>query len=60
MIDSLNTGSHGNQYGKTSKLFCKNGHPLFGENVRITTEGRRRCLTCQKEYNMKNQHKYRK
>ncbi len=56
--DSKTTGDHANQYGKTNKMFCKNNHPLFGENLIITSEGRRRCRTCQTEYNKKNWKKY--
>jgi len=28
------------------KEFCKNGHPLSGDNLRIETTGSRRCRTC--------------
>jgi len=29
-----------------SKTHCKNGHPLFGENLRITSKGGRSCRIC--------------
>lgn len=32
------------------KMVCKYGHPLQGDNVTITSIGRRRCLTCQRTY----------
>jgi len=32
------------------KTLCKFGHDLTGENVVVTTIGRRRCLTCQRKY----------
>lgn len=33
----------------TSKIFeCKSGHPLEGENLYITPDGRRQCRTCRR------------
>ena len=32
------------------KLICKNGHDLDGDNVELTSIGRRRCRTCRRKY----------
>lgn len=37
-----------------SKTHCKSGHPLFGDNIRITRDGRRACLACQRAKSRKN------
>ena len=31
-----------------AKIFCKRGHPLFGENIFIDGNGARVCKSCQK------------
>ena len=33
------------------KTLCKRGHPLDGENLYITPDGKRRCRTCRREAN---------
>jgi hypothetical protein len=38
----------GNQHGR--QVACKNGHLLSGDNLRIELGGRRRCLTCKRNY----------
>lgn len=41
--DSVRNGTHVN----TKKTHCKKGnHPLSGDNLRITSTGRRECVTC--------------
>lgn len=35
-------------YHRSHYTHCRNGHPLFGENVRITKQGFRACKTCQR------------
>ena len=32
---------------KTNQGECKNGHPLFGDNLKPTKDGRRQCRQCQ-------------
>jgi hypothetical protein len=32
--------------GRRLKTVCKHGHPLSGDNLYITSEGRRRCRAC--------------
>lgn len=32
------------------KTVCKFGHPLTDDNIRITSKGHRRCLTCARSY----------
>lgn len=56
--DFISTGNHKNQYGSTNKDLCKNGHPLSGDNLLITSEGKRRCKICRTNYNKKNWKKY--
>jgi hypothetical protein len=29
---------------------CKSGHPFDAENTRMTTDGQRRCRTCDRQY----------
>jgi hypothetical protein len=44
--------------GKEELIFCKNGHELTGDNVRIEVTGFRRCVKCRSEYGLKyRQHK---
>jgi hypothetical protein len=33
-----------------AKTHCKDGHPLAGDNVRITSQGGRQCISCWKVY----------
>lgn len=33
-----------------SQTHCKRGHPLSGDNIRMTASGRRRCHACQVEH----------
>jgi len=40
-----------------AKTHCKNGHPLFGENLSIKRNGFRRCLTCHRECEAKRRRK---
>lgn len=40
--DSVRNGTHVN----TKKTHCKDNHPLSGENLRVTSSGRRECVTC--------------
>lgn len=48
MQECVDRGRHDN--GRTFAEFCKNGHPLSGENLRIEVTGFRRCQTCRKAY----------
>lgn len=32
------------------KTHCHKGHALFGDNLRITTRGRRECIVCHREH----------
>lgn len=32
----------------SQKTHCKHGHPLSGDNLALTSHGKRRCLTCHK------------
>ena len=32
------------------RMTCKRGHPLAGDNVRLTSIGRRQCVTCARAY----------
>ena len=36
----------GQGQGNKNKSHCVHGHPLVGENLYITSDGRRRCRTC--------------
>lgn len=36
------------------KVYCVNGHPLSGENVRIDRQGARVCRTCARERNRRS------
>lgn len=38
------------------KTICKHGHPLSGDNVRVTTRGKRRCRACDREW-MRHHHR---
>ena len=51
--DMLKKGRHKNQ--NTSKLFCKNGHELKGNNLKITKRKslHRTCIICEKDYGRK-------
>lgn len=33
------------------RTHCKRGHPLSGKNVRVRSNRKRDCLTCEREYN---------
>lgn len=35
---------------RSPRMACKRGHPLAGENVRLTSIGRRQCVTCARAY----------
>lgn len=37
--------------GNTIKTHCKRGHPLSGENLRVRSDGKRTCRTCNKDTN---------
>ena len=38
------------QIQRSQQRYCKNGHLLSGRNLRYTTTGSRRCLTCWRAY----------
>jgi hypothetical protein len=42
--DCVAKGRHPN----LRKTHCRRGHPLFGDNVRFSRLGTRRCFTCEK------------
>lgn len=44
--DSIRNGVHSN----TRKTHCHKGHPLSGDNLKVTTVGHRRCRTCSREW----------
>ena len=46
MIDAARKG----RLWVQQKTHCKHGHPLSGDNVRVTAQGWRVCLTCQTEW----------
>lgn len=51
---TLNQRKGGNSVGgyyarRKVQTECKHGHPLTEDNVRIQSNGRRRCLTCYRE-----------
>lgn len=48
-IEKITKGQH-NTLHKT-KRYCKNGHPLFGANLKIDGNGGKRCRICRAEYN---------
>lgn len=60
MFDMSNKGRHKNGI----KTHCKNGHPLSGDNLKITTRPNgtinRHCVTCWKESNRRYHQEYRK
>lgn len=43
--DMVKDGTHNN----ARKTHCKRGHPLSGDNVKITSAGSRQCRECQRE-----------
>lgn len=45
-IEMLNNPAQPVGKAHTFKTHCKNGHPLSGENLRITTQGNRECKVC--------------
>lgn len=43
----LVTGRENSQRGiNHTKLYCKHGHPLFGDNLRLRANGHRQCKMC--------------
>lgn len=44
VIDMLSKGRHSN--GRRSRTKCPKGHPLKGQNLIITAEGKRKCRAC--------------
>lgn len=40
--DAIDRGRHAN----AAKRLCKRGHPLFGQNLSVTRQGKRTCKTC--------------
>ena len=50
MRDRDTRGRHYN----SQKTHCKRGHPLLGENLRVTPTGERRCITCIRARNHRN------
>jgi hypothetical protein len=50
MAENTRRGTlHDNQRAKAKKqTLCKNNHPLFGENLLITSKGNRSCRICQR------------
>lgn len=41
-----------------AKTECIHGHPLSGDNLYITTQGRRKCRQCTRDQNRANQSRY--
>ena len=52
---SCNTGANGGG-GNARKTHCPQGHPLAGDNLRVSTRGYRICRACERAY---RQRKYR-
>lgn len=44
-------GERGPKTPKVSPEFCKNGHPLSGENLYVSPKGKRNCCACQRQRN---------
>lgn len=38
------------RHDRSRRDYCKRGHPLFGDNLRITSQGYRSCKTCERDH----------
>lgn len=48
--------SKGRDHNKT-KTHCRHGHIFAGENLHMKSDGSRRCMTCEREWQRRNYHK---
>jgi hypothetical protein len=58
MIDMVKKGRNKNP--RSQWTHCINGHPLSGDNLKVKTDGSRRCLKCLRKFERERSKKRRK